>query len=750
MLLALRWLPVRAVAGLPQARSLATSVTLHMPRRARLDVQQNVEQSEQPENAGEAAAMEFSGRSVVDEVQSFTNFGSIRIDSDNVPKSSDHIVKDRGGNIGSFYKESTAKNTVETADFTSLLVENEENNQFIKYSPFTDHSSSKHSWSESNKGFFFERNRSQASGKEKETIAICQTESKSVPVNMNDFEPPLDLEGKHGESDLNYFDKIVFEDSYDKFDVKRASDAREVLVDPVVRDAKSHRSDLNFIDEKYFAPTESSTCDSDINVLSETFNSTSDINKDLDEVDDQYFKINQSADSIPSAALHNSNLSPIPTERGRRKSKQTEPTTSWFSSEIDDPSKDTKQSNVKAKKEQYIFKNETEFVEGFTVGKLDKKAKKKKFDPRTAVGIEGTALEYIRKLRNEAKDRTVHPKEMLGQHLQDRFLAASSNLQTVSDNRVKARNGEEGEEETIKVFVDVKKYKPPDLEKYTRNEVKNLLLTKILYNNHDIVAVWKPYGLPMFLDHKKSELALKLAKHKFKYSLECFLPDLASKVGAEHLYEVHRLDHTTTGVVIYAKTKEMELKLKHLFKDRKIQKTYLSINNGTPQYESGVIDIPVGETRLEDGRSRMTVKPDWRQSTVISNKNPSRTNSACAVTDYSVLATAGNASFVESSMVTGRKHQIRAHLGLGLGVPILGDHKFSHVDKLGKPQRVMGDIVDRMKIKKTKARDLPIFLHARRIAIPDIFPDRNLVIKANLPHFFSKTLSTLKLKSKKF
>ena len=553
MLLALRWLPVRAVAGLPQARSLATSVTLHMPRRARLDVQQSLEQPEQPENAAEAATMEISGRSVADEVQSFTNFGSIRIDSDNIPKNSDHIVKGRGGNIGSFYKESSAKNTVETTDFTSLLVENEENNQFVKYSPLTDHSSSKHNWSESNKGFFFERNRSQASGKEKETIAVCQTESKSVPVNMKDKFEPLSEE-KHGESDLNYFDKIVFEDSFEKFDVKRASDAREVFVDPAVPDAINHRSDLNFIDEKYFAQKESSSGDSYSNVLSEKFNSTSAINKDLNEVDDQYFKINQSADFIPTAALHNNNLNQIPTERERRKSEQIETTTTWLNSEIDDHSKDKKQSN--AKKEQYIYKNETEFAEGFTVGKLDKKAKKKKFDPRTAAGVEGTALEYIRKLRNETKDRTSHPKEMLGQHLQDRFLAASSNLQTVSDNRVKARNGEEGEEETVKVFVDVKKYKPPDLEKYTKNEVKNLLLTKILYNNHDIVAIWKPYGLPMFLDHKKSELALKSAKHKFKYSLECFLPDLASKVGAEHLYEVHRLDNTTTGVVIYAKTKE--------------------------------------------------------------------------------------------------------------------------------------------------------------------------------------------------
>ena len=116
-----------------------------------------------------------------------------------------------------------------------------------------------------------------------------------------------------------------------------------------------------------------------------------------------------------------------------------------------------------------------------------------------------------------------------------------------------------------------------------------------------------------------------------------------------------------------------------------------------------------------------------------------------AVTEYRVLSSHNNACLVEVKMLSGVKHQVRLHLGLGLGTPVLGDHKYSYADQLGKPQRVKGDILDRLKIKRSRSRDLPIFLHARSIHIPEILPDRDVYINGNLPHFFNRTLTKLKL-----
>ena len=187
-----------------------------------------------------------------------------------------------------------------------------------------------------------------------------------------------------------------------------------------------------------------------------------------------------------------------------------------------------------------------------------------------------------------------------------------------------------------------------------------------------------------------------------------------------------------------------------MFAERKIRKNYLAVCNGTAQAASGVIDIPIGDGKFGD-RVRKTLRPDYNSNKIVTNKKTSDLVHEDAVTEYTVLSSVDNASFVSTTMHSGRKHQIRLHLGLALGTPILGDHKFSYPTEIGKPQKIHGDILQKLKLKKSKSRHLPIYLHARRVTVPRILPDGNdLVVVATLPHFFSKTLQKLKLKTKHY
>lgn len=118
---------------------------------------------------------------------------------------------------------------------------------------------------------------------------------------------------------------------------------------------------------------------------------------------------------------------------------------------------------------------------------------------------------------------------------------------------------------------------------------------------------------------------------------------------------VHRLDCDTSGVMIFARTKQAQGFLGQEFEQRRARKSYIARVKGEVAGESGRIDLPLGS--------------DWpnrpRQMVDHERGRP-------AQTDWQVIGRADGETRLRLSPLTGRSHQLRVHM-LALGHVILGD-----------------------------------------------------------------------------
>lgn len=133
---------------------------------------------------------------------------------------------------------------------------------------------------------------------------------------------------------------------------------------------------------------------------------------------------------------------------------------------------------------------------------------------------------------------------------------------------------------------------------------------------------------------------------------------------------IHRLDMSTSGLMLFAKDKASESALKKQFQYRLTHKVYYARVWGHPHKNEGVIDLPL----ICDWPNRP------RQIVCYTNGKPSQTQ-------YQVVEREDHTSLVRLLPITGRSHQLRVHMQ-ALGHPIIGDEFYAIEEALNYSDRL--------------------------------------------------------------
>lgn len=215
---------------------------------------------------------------------------------------------------------------------------------------------------------------------------------------------------------------------------------------------------------------------------------------------------------------------------------------------------------------------------------------------------------------------------------------------------------------------------------------------KIIADEIDFLIIEKPVGLLVHATDK-NETATLVSWLLKKY------PELDG-VGEEKNRDgiIHRLDRDVSGIMVVAKNQASFNHLKKQFKDRLVKKEYAALVYGRLPQTEGEIDLPIG--RNKDGQF---VAHPWRHKLKLDNKDK------VAKTKYKVLEYLKDYSLLEVTILTGRTHQIRAHLS-AIGHPILGDQIY-------KPKKEIFNFL-RRRIKVVDPGR--IFLHSQKIGFTDL------------------------------
>lgn len=226
----------------------------------------------------------------------------------------------------------------------------------------------------------------------------------------------------------------------------------------------------------------------------------------------------------------------------------------------------------------------------------------------------------------------------------------------------------------------------------------------VVFENDDLAVIDKPSGLVVHpaAGHRDDTLVNALISR---------FPGIEKIGDPARPGIVHRLDEDTSGLIVVAKTQKYFEYLKDLFKNRELDKHYLTLVHGFMPALHGKIDKPIEKTSTHQ---KMKVVDEGRP----------------ALTEYNVLAESEKQEGVDQytlllvKLHTGRTHQIRVHLS-SIGNPVVGDELYGGMHKQGDK-----DIIDRQ------------FLHAHRLKFK-LMDNTVLELESPLPEDLRQVLKKL-------